>query len=359
MAKAITTQQGRPIDAFKQQITLAMPTLKHMIPAHVTPEKFSAMIVTAVAYSKDLLECSTESLIRETAQAAELGLSLNKSLREADILTVWNGAKQCKEAQMRPRYMGLMKLARQSGEIVDIYAHVVHEGDEFDQQLGLDKKLIHRPTGGGDVTHAYVVWTTKDGIKAFEVLDRKRLDNIRDRSEGYRAFKANKIKSTPWESDYEEMCRKTAVRAGSKYMPISNEKWATALRTDDRGDAADVAEFDAGYVDVTATGADTPATPPTADAGEAQAQKLADRVAVGGPGSAYNSTVTSHTTAARISVIDVPEGFDGPDYGLWEQEAVAALKKLGKPERGAWMEAHAGVLAKAPKQVADAVRGLV
>ena len=209
MAKVPATTQQRPIDAFKAQLTLAMPTLRHMIPQHVTPEKFSAQLVTAVAYDKNLLECSTESLIREVAQAAELGLSLNKSLREADILAVWGGTDKPKQAQMRPRYMGLMKLARQSGEIKDIYAHVVHAGDEFDYEYGLDRYLKHKPTGGGggEVTHAYCVWVLKDGTKAFEVMDKAALHKIRDRSEGYKAFKANKIKSTPWESDYEEMCR--------------------------------------------------------------------------------------------------------------------------------------------------------
>lgn len=40
-------------------------------------------------------------------------------------------------------------------------------------------------------------------------------------------------------------------------------------------------------------------------------------------------------------------------------EATAALKKLGKNDRARWVNAHGGVLAKAPKAVADAVRGLV
>jgi phage RecT family recombinase len=337
MAKPPAVRSERPVDVFKSHLSLAMPTLRHMIPAHVTPEKFQAMVVTAVAYDKNLLECSTESLIRETAQAAELGLSLNKSLREADILTVWNGSAQRKEAQMRPRYMGLMKLARQSGEISDIYAHVVHQGDFFEYELGLDKALRHRPVAdGGEVTHAYVVWQTKDGIKAFEVLDRKRLDNIRDRSEGYKAFKANKIKSTPWESDYEEMCRKTAVRAGSKYMPISNEKWAAAVSADNRGDSSDPEEFAGDYTDVTDT---TPAAP--SEAAKTATTKLEERIA-----------------PAVSDRLEPTEGFEGPDYAGWGKDAVAVLTKLAPGKRDEWRKKHADIIAAAPEDVATRVAGV-
>lgn len=340
MAKPPAVQAERkPIDTFKAHLSLAMPTLRHMIPQHVTAEKFQAMVVTAVAYDKNLLECTTESLIRETAQAAELGLSLNKSLREADILAVWNGTGNPKQAQLRPRYMGLMKLARQSGEIADIYAHVVHEGDLFEYEYGLDKRLVHRPRGTGDVTHAYVVWVMKDGTKAFEVLDRARIDKIRDRSEGYKAFKAGKIKSTPWESDYEEMCRKTAVRAGSKYMPISNEAFARAVDLDNRADASEDSkdEWHGSFTDVTDTSAGAQHTPPTTSGAE-QADSLADRV----------------TRPARL---EVPESLDsdGLDYEAWGHEAVEMLRGMSIAARPAWMKVHANILRDAPQAVTAAV----
>lgn len=347
MAKSTAvTATPRAIDMFKSQLSLAMPTLRHMIPGHVTPEKFSAMVVTAVAYDKNLLECSTESLIRETAQAAELGLSLNKSLREADILTVWNNSIGKKEAQMRPRYMGLMKLARQSGEIADIYAHVVHDGDDFKYSLGLDKDLHHIPGGDGEITHAYVVWKLKDGTKAFEVLDRKRLDKIRDRSEGYKAFKANKIKSTPWDSDHEEMCRKTAVRAGSKYMPISNEAWAKAVAIDNRADASEDSKDDDAwhgtFTDVTDVGTGgscgVDSAGATSTAAAAQTNNLADRL-----------------TPTRL---DVPEGMDGPDYFLWQTQAVLLLQALPPGARAGWLKVHANILRDAPPEVVEAVQGV-
>lgn len=212
-----------PIDSFKRELELAAPMIQKMVPAHVSYEKFQAMVIMAVSQNPKLMECSPPSLLRATADAAELGLSLNPNLKECDILPVWgpNGSV----AQCRPRAGGLMKLARQTGDIVDIYAHEVYANDTFHVEYGLDKKLVHKPSfeNRGDIICGYVVWVCKDGSKGFEVVDQKRIDRAKSASEGYKAFKAGKIKSTPWATDEGEMVRKTAVRAGSKYMPMSSE----------------------------------------------------------------------------------------------------------------------------------------
>ena len=96
-----------PIDTFKRELELAAPMIAKMVPAHVPFEKFQAMVIMAVSQNPRLMECSPQSLLRATADAAELGLSLNPNMRECDILPVWspNGSV----AQCRPRAGGLMK----------------------------------------------------------------------------------------------------------------------------------------------------------------------------------------------------------------------------------------------------------
>lgn len=217
------TANERPIDVFKRQLKKSAAMIMPLLPAHLTEEKFTSMVVTAVAFNPKLQNCSMPSLLRAVAEAAELGLSLNRNLKEADILPVWS--KDGDVAQLRPRYNGLMKLARQSGEIIDIYAHEVYEADHFKYELGLNKVLEHRPAEGdrGALTYAYVVWETKLHVRGFEVIDKKRITRAKAASEGFKAFKAGKIKSTPWDTDESEMWRKTAVHAGSKYMPQSTE----------------------------------------------------------------------------------------------------------------------------------------
>ncbi|CAB4156375.1 RecT Recombinational DNA repair protein (RecE pathway) [uncultured Caudovirales phage] len=212
-----------PMDNFKRELELAWPTIAKLVPANILPDKFKAMMIMAVSNNPKLMECTPMSLTRATTDAAELGLSLNPNLKECDILPVWGPKGSV--AQCRPRAGGLMKLARQTGEIADIYAHEVYENDTFEVEYGLEKKLIHKPASGdrGNITYGYVVWVSKDGNKGFEVVDKKRIDRAKGASEGYKAFKAGNIKSTPWVTDEGEMVRKTAVRAGSKYMPMSSE----------------------------------------------------------------------------------------------------------------------------------------
>ena len=60
------------------------------------------------------------------------------------------------------------------------------------------------------------------------------MNRIRDRSDAWKAFKAQKIKSTPWHTDWSEMARKTVFRRLSKYLPSSTDRMQQAAeRIDD------------------------------------------------------------------------------------------------------------------------------
>lgn len=230
-------QRSWELDEFKEKFAIALPTIQPLLPAHVPVERFKSMVITELAYNEKLWVCSIKSIIQAVRDAADLGLSLNKNMKEADILPIWspNGTV----AQLRPRYEGLMKLARQSGAVVDIWAHVVYENDVFEYEQGLEKNLVHKPAPAGKrgemLQQAFCCWKSKDGNFGFEVIEAKRINRAKSASEGYKAYKAEKIKSTPWVDDEEEMIRKTAVRAGSKYMPKSTEsdKFMRALALSD------------------------------------------------------------------------------------------------------------------------------
>lgn len=243
---AVATQdeikEPRVIDTFRANLDKAAAVIMPLLPAHVTAEKFKSMVITTIAYNPKLQECTPTSLLRATADAAELGLSLNPNMKECDILPVWS--KDGTVAQCRPRYTGLMKLARQGGVITSIYAHEVYERDHFVYEYGLNKRLEHKPADGdrGELTFAYVVWKTRDGEAEFEVVDKKAVEKSKASSESYKAFKAGKLKAEfcTWVQHESEMWRKTAVRRGSKYMPQTTEneafRKALALETDVRFD---------------------------------------------------------------------------------------------------------------------------
>ncbi len=212
-------------EEFQHTLDDKLPVLTPLLPAHVPPERFRSMVVTEVAFNQKLWVCSLKSIIQAVRDAADLGLSLNKQMKEGDILPVWS--PKGTEAQFRPRAIGLVKLARQSGEIVDVAAEVVHENDTFNYMLGLHRDLVHEPPESGErgemLQVAYCTWETKDGRKGFEVIGTKRIARAKAASDGFKAFQAGKIKSTPWVEDEEEMIRKTAIIAATKYMPKSAE----------------------------------------------------------------------------------------------------------------------------------------
>jgi recombination protein RecT len=140
-----------------------------------------------------------------------------------------------------------MKLARQSGEVKWIEAHVVHKNDVFEEERGLNPVLIHRPARGdaGPPTHAYCVWKLADGEKKFEVMTAEQILAIKARSSS-----KNKQGDVvgPWVSDAEEMWRKTVVRRASKYMPRSTDSFAKAVALDNLREAGVDARVEDGEV---------------------------------------------------------------------------------------------------------------
>ncbi|GAK01483.1 recombinational DNA repair protein RecT [Geomicrobium sp. JCM 19055] len=114
-------------------------------------------------------------------------------------------------------YKGMIDLARRSGHIKSIYAHTVHANDEFEYELGLEPKLVHKPATGdrGNMEYAYAVAHFVDGGYQFEVFSHHDIEQVKKRS------KAGNF--GPWKTDYEEMAKKTVVRRMFKYLPISIE----------------------------------------------------------------------------------------------------------------------------------------
>jgi recombination protein RecT len=236
------------INRFKNELVLRRSMTAPMLPSHIKIEKFESAVFSAVGANPKLLECDRVSLLKACAEAAELGLSLNPVMRHADILPVWDGRSNSLKAQFRPRYMGLMELAKRSGEVLQIYAHTVHENDVFDYQLGLNKRLDHVPASSnrGTVTGAYCVWKDRNGLADFEYMPIEDIRKIMIRSSS-KDKNGNVV--GPWVSDFEEMCRKTVVRRASKYMPVSTESaFGKAVTLDDRREGGEIVSMEDGEV---------------------------------------------------------------------------------------------------------------
>lgn len=213
---AVATTKPNPVAQWKQEIDARRPAFIKMLPAHVNLERFCAELAVIGSANPRLMEVPRDTLVRAAYEAASLGLSLSPSMRECDIIPRWNSRTKREEATFQPRYMGYLKMARLSGEISKVYAHIVYEGDKFVRTLGTDKKLDHAPCDTpGAPTGVYCVWHFVAGGYDFEYMPVAEVEKIRQRS---------KAKDNgPWVTDWEEMARKTVVRRASKYMPMSSD----------------------------------------------------------------------------------------------------------------------------------------
>src|SRR5688572_14042819 len=108
------------------------------LPEHIVPERFRRGLLNLLMQQPDLMKYEPRLLHREVSKAATLGLLLDPQLGEAHLLLAWNGKTKREEPALHVGYRGLIKLARQSGEVETIYAHEVHENDFVDCDLGIE-----------------------------------------------------------------------------------------------------------------------------------------------------------------------------------------------------------------------------
>lgn len=208
------------------------------LPSHIKPAVFERNLVNAIMANPNLMKYDARLVYREVSKAAGLGLLLDPQLGEAYILEAYNYKTKSTEPQLRVGYRGLTKLARQSGEIDQIYSHEVYSADYVECELGDQKKLVHKPilfSDRGEIVGYYAVVKYKNGETDFEPMSVKQVHDIRDRSDAWKAFSAGKIKSTPWSTDEEEMAKKTVIRRLVKRVPQSPELQA-AIKIEDQAD---------------------------------------------------------------------------------------------------------------------------
>lgn len=222
-------RRATPVENFAHQVmgdTARQEELFRALPNHIPPARFQRNFFNLLMQKPEILQYDPRLVYREVSKAAGLGLSLDPQFAEADIVPVWNPKTGRKEPELRPRYKGLIKLARQSGEVADIYPGEVKEEDHWIEKQGTERRLEHqidrrKPRGNSICYYAVVVY--KDGTKDFEVMDIEQIYAIRAKSEGWNAYQNKKIKSTPWVTDEGEMCKKTVLKRLLKRVPQSSD----------------------------------------------------------------------------------------------------------------------------------------
>jgi recombination protein RecT len=199
-------------------------SIKKSLPAGMSVEKFintaNNAIMTHPQRDK-LLEADRLSIFNACKKAAGDGLLLDGREAAMVVYNTKQGNSWVPTAQYIPMTQGLVKLARNSGEIKSIIAEVVYENDKFVYRIGIDEMPTHEPDWFGDRGKAIGVWACvklKDGEVISRMLPKTKIMNIAEGS------KTNAKQYSPTEGQYfDEWWRKAAIKNVLKYAPKTTE----------------------------------------------------------------------------------------------------------------------------------------
>jgi len=235
---------------------------KRALPRHIPAPQFVRIVKTAISMNRELLECAPADLLNECMKAAADGLVLDG--REA-TLTIYNTKRKVKTdhgfeerwiktPKYIPMFVGLIKRARNSGELKAISVFLVGE-NEVDKINPRTKKphfrrwvdstgehIEYEPMTKGDpgpVTGGFSCAKLAGGVVDFCWMPIAEIRKIQQRT---RSRKKSKNKQTgedttvivgPWKTDESEMMKKTIIRRHSKTLPMNSDLARVFSRDDD------------------------------------------------------------------------------------------------------------------------------
>jgi len=193
------------------------------LPKHISAERVIQMTTTLISQNPKIAECSAQSIVGSMMQASILGFKPVSALGQCYFVP-YGG-----HVQFQIGYKGWIDLARRSGQIKNLYAYCVRQGDHFEYELGLEPKLKHTPNSdpSARMTHVYAVAHYKDGGYDFIVLTRAEVEKLRMRNSFQKANPAG-----PWKTDYEAMAKAKAIKQLAKFMPLSDEMQQASVSDD-------------------------------------------------------------------------------------------------------------------------------
>lgn len=228
MTNEITKQEEKPVQkdfalAFVDQIKQGWDKA---LPKVCTPERFARVALTCLKKDGKLLQAIQTQGGRATVAAAfmkcaELGIEPDG--RRAYLIPYQNKKTNEYTVELIIDYKGIVELAMRSGYVANIHADKVCENDEFDYNIGnIEKHRIdfHKPRG--EAYAYYAIVTFKDGTKKCEVMSKDEIDAVKKRSSAWESWERWK-KPCPWNTDYDEMAKKTVFKRLSKWIPQSPE----------------------------------------------------------------------------------------------------------------------------------------
>lgn len=213
----------------------------------VSFQSLRAAFCTAMMRNPDVVQCDLNSIILACMNAAKVGLDPN-GLHNSAYFEVRNNKQKngtyLKQLQLQIGYGGLIELVKRSGDVVDIKAEVVYEGERIEVLGGSTGQITHcidfeiRNTSSAEkIIGAYCIITYKDGTTHIEVLSKEEMERSKEMS------RAAQKGFGPWIKHRAAMWMKSVIRKACKYM-VLDRIGKEALDIVDQADGFDF-DFDA------------------------------------------------------------------------------------------------------------------
>lgn len=233
LAKKVESRKGDTAGKLTKSMSISdlikamEPEIKKALPEVITPERFTRMALSALNTTPKLKECTQMSFLAALMNAAQLGLEPNTPLGQAYLIPYNN--KGTMECQFQIGYKGMIDLSYRNPQMQIIQAQAVYGNDEFEYELGLNPKLVHRPAVGdrGEVKLFYGLFKLTNGGFGFEVMSKNDIDNFA--REYSKAFDSS---FSPWKNNYIGMAKKTVIKQALKFAPLKAD-FRRALSSDE------------------------------------------------------------------------------------------------------------------------------
>ena len=120
MIRKATAQPAAKTDAktsMQAYIKQMQGEIKKALPAVMTPERFTRIVLSALSTNPKLGQTTPQSFLAALMTAAQLGMEPNTPLGQAYLIPFYNNKTHCSECQFQLGYKGLIDLAYRSGEV--------------------------------------------------------------------------------------------------------------------------------------------------------------------------------------------------------------------------------------------------
>lgn len=216
MSTEIVKATARPVvDLFEA----SREKIYEIVPRRADPGYLIRTSLAFIGQTDDILKCTPKSILLACCEGFRYGLSFGGSRPQAYIVPFFNKDRNEYIATFMLGYRGMIDLA---GPGLAFGADVVYENDDFEppaeviDREGAYTAFRHRRAIGprGKRIGAWARARHIDGRVWVEFMDNDELMRIKARSAaGRKGF-------SPWQTDEDEMCKKTPLRRLHKRMPI-------------------------------------------------------------------------------------------------------------------------------------------